>query len=118
MLGVIFALSFCPFSAVLFFAMLIPLALGAGDPGVIPAVFAFAMGLPVIVISYLLVKGVGKCCGIVQKIRAAGSLHTESGCCVFYCSWGVLYRQNLRERDTLNSPYDNGLSPQEHFKKN
>ena len=61
-------MSFCPFSAVLFFAMLIPLAIGAGDPLVIPAVFAIATGLPVIVISYLLVKGVGKCSGIVQKI--------------------------------------------------
>ena len=71
LLGVIFALSFCPFSAVLFFAMLIPLAIGAGDPVIIPAVFALATGLPVIVISYLLVKGVGKCSGIVQKIGAA-----------------------------------------------
>jgi cytochrome c biogenesis protein CcdA len=71
LLGVIFALSFCPFSAVLFFAMLIPLALGAGDPLIIPAVFALATGLPVIVISYLLVQGVGKCRGIVQKIGAA-----------------------------------------------
>jgi cytochrome c-type biogenesis protein len=71
LLGVIFALSFCPFSAVLFFAMLIPLAIGAGDPVFIPAVFAIATGLPVIVISYLLVKGVGKCSGIVQKIGAA-----------------------------------------------
>jgi len=71
LLGVIFALSFCPFSAVLFFAMLIPLAIGVGDPVIIPAVFALATGLPVIVISYLLVKGVGKCSGIVQKIGAA-----------------------------------------------
>jgi cytochrome c-type biogenesis protein len=71
LLGVIFALSFCPFSAVLFFAMLIPLALAAGDPVVIPAVFAIATGLPVIVISYLLVRGMGKCSGIVQKIGAA-----------------------------------------------
>ena len=71
LLGVIFALSFCPFSAVLFFAMLIPLAFGAGDPVIIPAVFALATGLPVIIISYLLVRGVGKCTGIVQKIGAA-----------------------------------------------
>ncbi len=71
LLGVIFAMSFCPFSAVLFFAMLIPLALGAGDPVIIPAVFALATGLPVIVISYLLVKGMGKAGGIVQKIGAA-----------------------------------------------
>jgi cytochrome c-type biogenesis protein len=71
LLGVIFALSFCPFSAVLFFAMLIPLALGAGDPVIIPAVFAFATGLPVIVISYFLVQGVWRCSGTVQKIGAA-----------------------------------------------
>ncbi len=71
LLGVIFALSFCPFSAVLFFAMLIPLALASGDPVIIPAVFAIATGLPVIVISYLLVKGAGKCSGIVQKVGAA-----------------------------------------------
>jgi cytochrome c-type biogenesis protein len=71
LLGMIFALSFCPLSAVLFFAMLIPLALGAGDPVIIPAVFALATGLPVIVISCILVKGVGKYSGIVQKIGAA-----------------------------------------------
>jgi len=71
LLGVIFALSFCPFSAVLFFAMLIPLAIGAGDPVIIPAVFSLATGLPVIIISYLLVRGMGKCSGIVQKIGAA-----------------------------------------------
>ena len=71
LLGIIFALSFCPFSAVLFFAMLIPIALGAGDPVIIPAVFALATGLPVIIISYLLVQGVGKCSGVVQKIGAA-----------------------------------------------
>jgi len=71
LLGVIFALSFCPFSAVLFFAMLIPLAIGTGDPVIIPAVFAIATGLPVIVFSYMLVKGMGKCKGIIQKIGAA-----------------------------------------------
>ncbi|MDD1696249.1 MAG: aromatic aminobenezylarsenical efflux permease ArsG family transporter [Methanoregula sp.] len=68
LLGFIFALSFCPFSAVLFFAMLIPLAISAGDPLVIPAVFAIATGLPVVVISYLLVKGAGKYGGIAQRI--------------------------------------------------
>jgi cytochrome c biogenesis protein CcdA len=69
LLGVIFALSFCPFSAVLFFAMLIPLALAAGDPVIIPAVFAIATGIPVIVISYLLVQGVGKCSGVMKRVQ-------------------------------------------------
>jgi cytochrome c-type biogenesis protein len=90
LLGVIFALSFCPFSAVLFFAMLIPLALGAGDPVVIPAVFAFATGLPVIVISYMLVKGVRKCSGIVQKIGAA-EIWIRRAVAVVFIVVGVYY---------------------------
>jgi len=71
LLGVIFALSFCPFSAVLFFGMLIPLALAAGDPVMIPAVFALATGLPVILISVLLAGGIGKCRGMLEKIGTA-----------------------------------------------
>ncbi|OPX64823.1 aromatic aminobenezylarsenical efflux permease ArsG family transporter [Methanoregula sp. PtaB.Bin085] len=68
LLGVVFALSFCPFSAVLLFAMLIPLALTAGDPVIIPAVFALATGLPVMVISFLLAQGIGKFKGTLDKI--------------------------------------------------
>jgi len=69
LLGIVFAMSFCPFSAVLFFAMLIPLAIGAGDPFIIPIVFAIATGLPVIIISYLLVQGIDKCKGMVHHIQ-------------------------------------------------
>jgi cytochrome c-type biogenesis protein len=90
LLGVIFALSFCPFSAVLFFAMLIPLALGAGDPVIIPAVFAFATGLPVIIISYLLVKGMGKSKGIVQRIGAA-EFWIRRGVAAVFIVVGVYY---------------------------
>ncbi len=59
-LGVLFALTFCPFSAVLFFAMLVPLALRTGDPLGVPAVFAVATALPVIVFSLIMVTGVAK----------------------------------------------------------
>jgi cytochrome c-type biogenesis protein len=90
LLGVIFALSFCPFSAVLFFAMLIPLAIGAGDPVIIPAVFAIATGLPVILISYMLVQGVGKCNAIFQKIGAADILIRRVVAAVFIVV-GVYY---------------------------
>ncbi|MFH1637691.1 MAG: aromatic aminobenezylarsenical efflux permease ArsG family transporter [Candidatus Woesearchaeota archaeon] len=69
LLGVIFALAFCPFSAVLFFGMLIPLALKAGDGLIIPAVFAFATGLPVIIFSIILVKSVSKLGAIMNKVQ-------------------------------------------------
>jgi len=68
LLGMIFALAFCPFSAVLFFGMLIPLALKAGDGLLIPSVFAFATGLPVIIFSFLLVHSVSRLGKIMDKI--------------------------------------------------
>jgi cytochrome c biogenesis protein CcdA len=68
LLGVIFALAFCPFSAVLFFGMLIPIALKAGDGLIIPSVFAFATGLPVIIFSFILVYSISKLGNIMNKI--------------------------------------------------
>jgi len=69
LLGVVFAMAFCPFSAVLFFGMLIPLALKAGDGLIIPSVFAFATGLPVIIFSIILVKSVSKLGQIMNKVQ-------------------------------------------------
>ena len=69
LLGVILALAFCPFSGVLFFGMLIPLAIKAGDGLIIPAIFAFATGLPVIVFSFILVYSVSKLSSIMNKVQ-------------------------------------------------
>jgi cytochrome c-type biogenesis protein len=69
LLGVIFALAFCPFSAVLFFGMLIPIALKTGDPLLIPAVFAIATALPVLIISLLLVQGVSRVSGMMSTAQ-------------------------------------------------
>ncbi|MFW6286078.1 MAG: aromatic aminobenezylarsenical efflux permease ArsG family transporter [Nanoarchaeota archaeon] len=69
LLGVIFALAFCPFSAVLFFGMLIPLALKAGDGIIIPAVFSLATGLPVIIMSIMLVYSVSSLGKVMNKIQ-------------------------------------------------
>ncbi|TGC10664.1 aromatic aminobenezylarsenical efflux permease ArsG family transporter [Methanolobus halotolerans] len=70
LLGFIFALSFCPFSAVLFFGMLIPVALAAGDPIIIPSVFAIATALPVLFFSMLLVYSVSRVGEFVNKIHS------------------------------------------------
>lgn len=70
MLGVVFALAFCPFSAVLFFGMLIPIALKAGDGIIIPSVFAIATGLPVILFSFVLVHSVSKLSRILNKVQS------------------------------------------------
>ena len=69
LLGVLFALAFCPFSAVLYFGMLIPLALKFSDGILIPSVFAFATGLPVIIFSFILVYSVSKLGNILKKVE-------------------------------------------------
>jgi cytochrome c-type biogenesis protein len=69
-LGILFALSFCPFSAVLFFGMLVPLALSTQDPIGVPLAFGFATGLPVILFSVLLVIGVKRCSNFLGKVQA------------------------------------------------
>jgi len=69
LLGTLFALAFCPFSAVLFFGMLIPLALKAGSAILVPSVFAFATGLPVIIFSFILVYSISRLGQVMNKVQ-------------------------------------------------
>ncbi len=69
LLGVIFALALCPFAAVLFFGMLIPIALKTGDAIFVPAVFGIATALPVIIISIVLVSGVNRFSGMMTAVQ-------------------------------------------------
>jgi len=57
-LGALFALAFCPYSAVLFFAVLIPLALKSAGGITLPAFFAVGTGLPVLLFGVLLSFGI------------------------------------------------------------
>lgn len=54
LLGIVFALAFCPYSGVLYFGMLIPITVGSPTGLLLPPVFALATGLPVIVLAYVL----------------------------------------------------------------
>jgi len=54
LLGMVFALAFCPYSGALYFGMLIPLTISSLSGLVLPVIFAIATGLPVIIVAYLL----------------------------------------------------------------
>ena len=58
LLGVLFALAFCPYSAILYFGVLIPVALNSTGGVALPAVFAIGTGLPVLIFGTLLSFGV------------------------------------------------------------
>ena len=63
LLGLVFALAFCPSSAVFYFGMLIPMSAASSAGYLLPVIFAFATGLPVIIVAWILaysVAGIGK----------------------------------------------------------
>lgn len=69
LLGVVFALAFCPYSGVLYFGMLIPMTVSDGNAFILPFTFAVATGLPVILFAWLIaftVSGVGN---VYNKIK-------------------------------------------------
>jgi len=71
-IGILFALAFCPYSGALYFGMLIPMTIAGPEGLYLPIVFAIATGLPVIFFTYLLafsVGGIGKYFNKVQKIE-------------------------------------------------
>jgi len=71
LLGVIFALAFCPFSAVLFFGVLIPLALNSTGGLGLPAVYAIGTGLPVLALGIFLSFGVSRVSSWVNALNRA-----------------------------------------------
>ncbi|WP_179320409.1 aromatic aminobenezylarsenical efflux permease ArsG family transporter [Winogradskyella helgolandensis] len=68
LIGVVFALAFCPYSGALFFGMLIPMTITSADGLYLPIVFAFGTGLPVILFTYLLAFTAGKVGVFYNKI--------------------------------------------------
>ncbi len=61
LLGVLFALVFCPYDAVLFFGILLPLAIKTVAGGVtLPAAYALGTGLPVLALAFLFSLGASR----------------------------------------------------------
>ena len=60
LIGVIFALAFCPYSGALYFGILIPMTIASVKGLYLPFIFAFGTGLPVILFTYLLAFTTGK----------------------------------------------------------
>lgn len=54
LLGLLFALAFCPSSAIFYFGMLIPLAASTTAGWLLTVVFAIATALPVIIVAWIL----------------------------------------------------------------
>ena len=74
LLGILVALAFCPYSAVLYFGVLIPLALKTDGGLALPAVFAIGTGLPVLIFGIALSLGVNRISSWFDRITRAQTI--------------------------------------------
>ena len=69
LLGIVFALAFCPYSGVLYFGMLVPLTISSASGLYLPIIFAIATGIPVIIIAWVLAYTVSGIGGVYNKLK-------------------------------------------------
>ena len=90
-IGVLFALAFCPSSGVFYFGMLIPLATNSSMGYLLPVVFAIATALPVLIVAWVIAfssNRIGNLYGKIQTIQKwlnliVGILFVGVG--IYYC---------------------------------
>jgi cytochrome c-type biogenesis protein len=69
LLGLIFALAFCPYSGVLYFGMLVPLTVSSASGLYLPVLFALATSFPVIIFAWVLAYTVSGIGGVYHKVK-------------------------------------------------
>jgi len=70
LLGLLFALAFCPYSGVLYFGMLVPLTLTTTSGLYLPVVFAIATGIPVIIFAWVLAYAISGIGNVYLKVKS------------------------------------------------
>ena len=79
LLGVLYALSFCPASAALFFGTLLPIAIQANSPVVVPVLYGLGSAVPVLIAVFLFVRGVEFASRLESLRRVGAHLQTGTG---------------------------------------
>lgn len=94
LLGMLFALVFCPYSGVLFFGLLTPLMLKSSGGLLLPSLFALGTGLPVIIFSFLVAFSVKKMSQVFVTVTKIERVVRFAVACVFVLT-GIYYSQFL-----------------------
>ena len=90
LLGALFALSFCPVSAALFFGGLIPLSIKEGSNLLYPALYGIGTALPVALFALLVAFGAGSVGKAFKSIRQFESVARQlTG--ILFVAVGIYY---------------------------
>ena len=69
LLGILFAMAFCPTSGLFYFGMLIPMSASVTGGYALPAVYALATGLPVVAVAWIIAYSIGNIAGFYRKMQ-------------------------------------------------
>jgi cytochrome c biogenesis protein CcdA len=94
LLGMLFALAFCPYSGVLFFGVLIPMVLKSSESLLLPPFFALGTGLPVIIFSFIIVFSANKIGQVFSKVSKVEGVIRKITAFIFIAV-GIYYLKNL-----------------------
>jgi cytochrome c biogenesis protein CcdA len=94
LLGMLFALAFCPYSDILFFAVLIPLILKSNEGLLLAPLFALGTGLPVIIFSFIIAFSVNKIGLVFSKVSKVETVIRKITAVIFIIV-GIYYLKNF-----------------------
>lgn len=94
LLGMLFALAFCPYSGVLFFGVLIPMVLKSSESFLLPPLFALGTGLPVIIFSFIIAFSANKISSTFSKVSQVEKIIRKITAIVFVVV-GIYYLKNF-----------------------
>lgn len=90
LLGVLFALAFCPVSAAMFFGGLIPLSVKDGSSILYPLLYGIGTAIPVVLFAVIIAFGAGSVSRVFNSLSGLES-YARKGTGVLFTGIGVFY---------------------------
>ncbi len=95
LLGLVFALAFCPYSGVLYFGMLVPLTIASSSGLYLPIVYAIATGIPVIIFAWIIAYTISSIGGVYKKLKSFELWFRTNHCSLIYWSRYILHNKSI-----------------------
>lgn len=95
MIGVLFALAFCPTSGVFYFGMLIPMSATTSAGYLLPMIFAVATAIPVLAVAWVLAFSVQQMGIFLQKDTKSAKMGEP------YCRRGIHHHRHILLLDNV-----------------
>jgi cytochrome c-type biogenesis protein len=90
LMGIVFALAFCPYSGVLYFGMLMPLTLTNASGLYLPIVFAIATGIPALIFTWIVAYSASSVSTYFNRVKSFEKYFRKS-VAILFIGIGIYY---------------------------